>query len=599
MANQYISLRHLRFLLHEVFDLEEVLRLPYFSHFDRETIDMTLDAAKQIGDQYLYPHYREMDREKAYFKEGCVYVHPSISEAMQVFGEGGWISASDHFDVGGQQMPSVVLNAATAIFYAANANITAYAFLTRGAANLLRSFGSETLQEQYVGPMYEGRWQGTMALTEPQAGSSLSDIRSVAVPTEDGAYEITGQKIYISGGDYHTVENVVHLLLARIEGAPAGTKGVSLFAVPKMVPENGVLVDNHVTTAGIYGKMGQRGYVAAHLMLGEQGATKGYLVGAPHRGLGQMFQMMNEARIGTGLIAAAQASAAYYASLQYAKERPQGRHPSNKDVHLPQVLIIEHADVKRMLLFQKAVVEGSLALLMQCSFYADLAEQGEGEVAKRAHLLLELLTPVAKSYPAEMGNLAVSTGIQVLGGAGYTNDFPLEQYYRDIRINSIYEGTTTIHGMDLLGRKLLMENGAAAQFLMQEIQQTMTAAGAIPEFSHQLAQFGRTLEQMQVVIGKLIQLAQSDRPEVFLADATLFLEYFGLHVLAWQWMKQAVAAQKALQTETSEAERAFYEGKLLTFRYFFAYELVKESALRKRLLDDDRITLEAQPAHLD
>jgi len=309
---------------------------------------MAIDAAKEIGDQYLFPYFRVMDQEKAYYQDGEVIVHPAVSAGMKALGEGGWIAAPDDYEHGGQQMPLTVLNAAISIFYAANANIASYAFLTQGAANLIRSFGNEPLNERYIEKMYAGQWQGTMALTEPQAGSSLSDLTTTATPTKAGHYLIKGQKIYISGGDYHTVENVVHLLLARIEGAPLGTKGISLFIVPKKRLEKGELIDNHVTTAGIYGKMGQKGYVAAHLMLGEQGETHGYLVGKEHRGLPQMFQMMNEARIGTGLMATGSATAAYYASLQYARERPQGRHPAEKDPAQPQIPIIEHADVRRM-----------------------------------------------------------------------------------------------------------------------------------------------------------------------------------------------------------------------------------------------------------
>jgi butyryl-CoA dehydrogenase len=450
---QYASLRNLQFLLHEVLHVTQLQQYERYQDYDREAIDMAMDAAKQLCDQHLFPYYRIMDKEKARYDNGVVKVHESIRAGIRALAEGGWIAAHDDTDVGGQQMPYTILNAATSLFHAANANITSHAFLTTGAANLIRTFGSPELNDTYIDHMYSGAWQGTMALTEPQAGSSLTDITSSAEPLGDGkTFKIKGQKIYISGGDHDGVDNVVHLLLARIKGAPAGTKGISLFVVPKFRPDGDQLVSNDVTTAGIYGKMGQKGYVAAHLMMGESDDCIGTLVGEPHQGLRYMFQMMNEARIGTGMMATGTASAAYYASLKYANERPQGRHPSNKDVSLPQVLIIEHADVRRMLLFQKAIVEGSLALLMQCSLYGDIAKVAEGETAKNAHILLELLTPIAKSYPSEMGIQAVSQGMQVLGGAGYTDDFPLEQHYRDIRVNAIYEGTSTIHGMDLLGR---------------------------------------------------------------------------------------------------------------------------------------------------
>ncbi|MEM9258354.1 MAG: acyl-CoA dehydrogenase [Bacteroidota bacterium] len=339
--------------------------------------------------------------------------------------------------------------------------------------------------------------------------------------------------------------------------------------------------------------MGQKGYVAAHLMFGEQGATRGFLVGEEFRGLNNMFKMMNEARIGTGLMAAGTASAAYYASLQYAKERPQGRHPGNKDVNSPQVIIAEHADVRRMLLFQKAVVEGSVSLLLQCSLWEDTSKASPVAAEReRAHLLLELLTPIAKSFPSEYGNESVSIGMQVLGGAGYTDDFPLEQYFRDIRVNSIYEGTTTIHGLDLLGRKVLMKNGQAVKYLTEEIQQTLQAAMAVDETKGMAENLGKSLASVQQVMGHLMSLAQSEDPKVFLADATIFLDYFSLHVIGWLWLREALAASKALPTADGNDEANFYRSKLQTARYYFNYLFPKVSAHKRTLLSTERITLE-------
>ncbi|PHN08354.1 acyl-CoA dehydrogenase [Flavilitoribacter nigricans] len=596
----YASLRNLKFLLHEVLNFSQLQQYERFADYDDEAADMALDAARQIADTYLYPFYREMDKDKAYYAEGTVHTHPALKEGIKALADGGWIAAIDDYDAGGQQMPATLLHAGLFQFYAANANLAAYAFLTQAAANLIRTFGDEKLHEAFVPDMYSGAWQGTMALTEPQAGSSLSDITTSAELTDEGHYLIRGQKIYISGGDHTAVDNVVHLLLARIKGAPAGTRGISLFVVPKFRLEDGELVDNDVTTAGIFGKMGQKGYVAAHLMLGEQREDcHGYLVGSPHQGLKFMFQMMNEARIGTGLVAAGTASAAYYAALKYAKERPQGRHPSNKDVNQEQVLIIEHADVKRMLLFQKAVVEGSLALLLQCSKLSDIAHVAEGEEKENAHLLLELLTPIAKSYPSEMGTLAVSTGMQCLGGAGYTDDFPLEQYYRDIRVNAIYEGTTGIHGMDLLGRKVTMAKGKAVKLLMQEIQATIEMAAKHSQLADMATQLGQVTRQLHKVTLSLLELASKEKPEVFLADATLYLEYFGTVTIAWQWLKQAAISNAALEKDLSTDEYEFYQGKVFTCRYFFEYELPKTSGLAYRLSSEDRLTLEIEESFIN
>ncbi|NJC24546.1 acyl-CoA dehydrogenase [Neolewinella antarctica] len=595
----YVSTRNLNFVLNEVLDLAKLRSFDQYVDFDADTTAMALSAAKELADQYLWPSYREMDKNKAYYKDGEVHVLPEVGEGMRAMGEAGWISAAWPYDLNGQQMPTTILNAGGLIFQAANGNLAAYSFLTTGAANLILEFGSEELKATYLEKMALGQWQGTMALTEPQAGSSLSDITTTYEVLEDGSYSIRGQKIYISGGDHNSVDNVVHLLLARKKDGEKGMKGVSLFVVPKHLPADGGMVDNHVTTAGIYGKMGQKGYVAAHLMYGEQGVTKGHLVGEEFRGLNNMFRMMNEARIGTGLMATGSASAAYYASLQYAKERPQGRHPGNKDVNAPQVIIAEHADVRRMLLFQKAVVEGSVSLLLQCSFWEDVSKASpDAAERERAHLLLELLTPIAKSFPSEYGNEAVSTGMQVLGGAGYTDDFPLEQIFRDIRVNSIYEGTTTIHGMDLLGRKLLMKNGQALKYLTEEVQGTVKQAMAVEQTKPLALTLAQSLEKMQGVMGHLFNLAKTEDPKVFLADATIFLDYFSLHIIGWMLLRDATIAAGALPTAEGDDDKNFYKAKVLVAEYFFNYIFTRTAGHRRTLLATDRITVDMDQALL-
>ncbi|MBR9921129.1 MAG: acyl-CoA dehydrogenase [Bacteroidetes bacterium] len=592
MANQYVNLRNIRFLLHEVFQASDLQEIDRFSDYDQEAINFALDAAKQIGDQYLYPIHREMDKEKAYFQDGKVHTHPGLNKAIKAIADGGWINAHTDLEEGGQNMPLMVMNAGLFIFYAANSNAAPYAFLTQGAANLIRNFGDDNLKETFLDPMFSGEWQGTMALTEPQAGSSLSDLAASAKLMEDGSYAISGQKIYISGGDYAQVDNVIHLTLARIEGAPPGTHGISLFAVPKFRKENGALVSNNVTTAGIYGKMGQKGYVAAHLMMGEQGTCKGYLVGEEHKGLSYMFQLMNEARIGTGNLSAGTATAAFYASLQYARERPQGRHPDQKDPASPPELIIEHADVRRMLLFQKAVTEASLALVIQASKWADMAENQSGEAAENAHLLLELITPVVKSYPAEMGIESVSMGMQVLGGAGYTDDFPLEQYYRDIRVNSIYEGTSTIHGMDLLGRKVMQQKGKALRLLMELIQSDLKA-GSRKGLASQAKKLQGAAMGLHEITMHLFKVASQKGARYFLADATIYLEAFSLAVVGWLWLKQMLVAEEKLENPNlSKEDKDFYLGKRLCGNYFFSYELNKINPLLSRLAESDGLTVE-------
>ena len=594
MATQFYSKRNLQFLLYEVLEVQSLTRYPYFKDHAHETFDMVLDSAEKISEKLLKPLLTEMDRKEPQLVNGKIKIHKGMFPILKKFGEDGWINAGFPYEEGGQQIPSTVLSSAAFIFQAANYSASVFPFLTSGAANLIRSFGSQELKETFTPKMYTGEWQGTMALTEPDAGSSLSDISTTAEPTEkEGIYKIKGQKIYISAGDHDGCDNVIHLMLAKIKGGPSGAKGISLFVVPQK--RNSQLIDNDVITAGVYHKMGYKGAPIAHLMIGSNDNTLGYLVGEPHKGLMYMFQMMNEARIGVGMNATAIGTAAYYASLEYAKERPQGRVISDKDIAKPQVQIIRHADVKRMLLFQKAVVEGSLALLTQCSMYADLASVTEGEEKERYHLLLDLLTPIAKSYPSEMCCLTTSAAVQILGGAGYTTDFPVEQFYREARIHPIHEGTTGIHGLDLLGRKIMIKNGKSLQLLVVEILKTIEKASSIDRLKPFAQKLQVYLGKADTVTKHLLNLATKDL-EIFLSDATLYLELFGIMTISWQWLVQAIKAEEALQAGATGDNFDFYQGKIFTLRYFYEYELVKIDALMKRLLSEDNVTVEMEAA---
>jgi butyryl-CoA dehydrogenase len=591
----FFSKRDIQFNLYEVLDSEALTQYTYFQDHTRESFDMVLDAAQQIAEKMLYPLLTEMDRKEPQLVEGKIRVHPGMKPIVKQFGQDGWINAGFSYDEGGQQLPATILNAAGFIFQTANYSASVFPFLTTGAANLIRSFGSQALIDTFTPKMYSGEWQGTMALTEPNAGSSLSDITTTAEPTEqEGVYKLKGQKIFISCGDHDACDNVVHLMLAKIKGAPLGVRGISLFVVPQQRPDvDGKLMPNDVITAGVYHKMGYKGAPIAHLMMGSNDDCEGYLVGEPHKGLNYMFQMMNEARIGVGLNAVSIGTAAYRASLTYARERPQGRKISEKDPAKPQTPIINHADVKRMLLFQKAVTEGAFALLMYCSKLADTAHVAEGETREKAQLLLDLLTPIAKSYPSEMCCFSTSASVQILGGAGYTTDFPVEQYYREARIHPIHEGTTGIHGLDLLGRKITMQQGKAAQIFFAEVSQTLTEATSVAKLKPLAEQLQKTLGQAQQVTGYLLGLAQKGEIEKYLSDATLYLELFGLITIGWQWLRQAIVAQQNL-TEAHDADRDFYQGKLMTARYFYEYELVKADSLTKRLLSSDHVTIDMQ-----
>jgi len=432
-----------------------------------------------------------------------------------------------------------------------------------------------------------------MALTEPQAGSSLSDITTTATRTENNIFKIRGIKTFISAGDHNGSENIIHLMLAKIEGAPPGAKGISLFVVPKKRYDNkGILIPNDLTTVSIYHKLGYRGTPAAELSMGEQGDCYGWLVGEENRGLSQMFQMMNEARLMVGLASCAIASAAYYAALDYTGNRLQGRPVTQKDPGTQQIPIIEHADVKRMLLFQKSIVEGSLSLVLQCSMYADLKKVSEGEEKETYSLLLDLLTPVAKAFPSEYGISAVNAAIQCFGGYGYCQDFPVEQYLRDIRIHTIHEGTTGIQGMDLLGRKLVMKNGKAALLFVTEVNQTLQAARNIPDLSYVSGELEKAMKELEAVAGFLFQTAGEKGVDVYLSDATLFLEFYSLIVISWQWLIQGIEASNQLSETHSKKDILFLKGKITTMEYFFRYELPKTKGLAIRLMDGNNLTLD-------
>ncbi|MGB1205426.1 MAG: acyl-CoA dehydrogenase [Chitinophagales bacterium] len=594
MAKKYYNQRDIDFLLYEVFDVEKLKQYPYFSDHDKDSFAMVLEAAAQIAEKELKPYAKEMDEYDPQLIDGKIIAHPQVRRMMQVFGEGGWIPATFSYEEGGQQLPNMIMNNVSFIWGAANYSSMVYPFLTTGSSNLIRTFGSKDLQQQFLPNMFAGKWQGTMAMTEPDAGSSLSDITTSAEPTDAGYYKIKGQKIFISGGDHDGVDNIVNLTLARIKDAPKGIRGISLFVVPqKRIEKDGSLADNDVITAGVYHKMGYAGTPIAHLTMGENNDCRGYLVGEANRGLNYMFQMMNEARVSVGISAVSIASAAYYASLEYALERPQGRKIGNKDLNKPQIAIIEHADVKRMLLFQKSIVEGSLSLCVQCSQYADLALVTTGEEKERNHLLLDLLTPIVKTYPSEMGCLTTSAGLQILGGAGYCKDFPLQQYFREARIHPIHEGTTGIHGLDLLGRKVMMKNGKAYQLFMAEVQQTIETAQNITALNQRVTALASNLKTLHKTSMHLLALAKQHKTEEFLSDATLYLEMFGIITVAWQWLKMGVVAHEKLENEAiNQDDKYFYQGKIHALRYFYEYELPKTYSLVQRLISDDKVTLD-------
>ncbi|MFY0630316.1 MAG: acyl-CoA dehydrogenase [Flavobacteriaceae bacterium] len=595
MADKYVDVDTLKYMLYDVHGLEELLSRERFQDHDKESLDMFLDSVKEFADRELFPYFKEMDESPAYHKEGKVFVHDQVKTMMYRGGELGIISATFDYEAGGMQIPLMTQTAAYYMLDAANNHLPGYAALTSGSAELIVHFGNKELNETYVPNMLSGQWGGTMCLTEPQAGSSLSDIVTKATPTEDGFYKISGQKIFISGGDNNFTENVVHLVLARIKDAPKGTKGISLFVVPKNRPtDNGSLEPNDVTTVADFQKLGQRGYCTTHLGFGDGDDCRGWLVGEPNKGLHYMFLMMNGARIAVGRGASAIASAAYYASLQYANERPQGRKLSNdgkKNPEEAQTLIINHPDVRRMLLLQKSIVEGSMSLVFLAARYYDLIETATSpEEKEKYHTLLEMIIPIVKTYPSEAGAVAVNNGLQVLGGYGFCTDFVLQQYYRDIRIFSLYEGTTGIQSQDLLGRKVPMNNGKGLELLSGEIMKTIQEASGIEGLESYAKTLGGKLQLTQKVLGHLMPHAMKGDYEQYLADASIFMEFLSLILMSWTWLDIGVHAKKSMNSD-SRYSKEFYESKIHTMKYFYTYELPKTSGLSEILMNSETITI--------
>jgi butyryl-CoA dehydrogenase len=590
----YFNMETLKFLMFNVHNLEDLLSNDRYSAFDKESILLFLQSVADFSDKDLYPIFKEMDEKPARFSEGKIHVHPKIKDILVKQGELGLIGASFDEALGGLQLPATVMHAAYFIMEAANNHIPGYAGLTAGAAHLISSFAEKKYHEKYVSNMLSGQWSGTMCLSEPQAGSGLSDIKCSAKPLNDGTFLIKGTKIFISGGDHEYADNIIHLLLARVEGAPAGTKGISLFIVPKYrILSDDSFENNDVITAGDFQKMGQRGYCTAHLVFGDNENCTGYLVGEQNKGLSYMFQMMNDARIAVGRGGAAIASAAYYASLQYAQERQQGRRllsGGRKDESAGPTLIINHPDVRRMLFLQKAIYEGSLSLILQSSIYHD-REISDKENNNHWNLLLEFLTPITKTYPSEKGKLAVDNGLQILGGYGFCADFILQQYYRDIRIMSIYEGTTGIQSLDLLGRKVLMENGLVLKTMLAEIQSTIYEAKKETNLVKTAQELEEQLPLVEATLAHLIPIAMKGETEKFVSDATLFMEAIGSIIVAWQWLKIGISASNELKSSNLGFSESMLKNKLHTMRFFYKYELGRNKSIFKIIQSDEVLTL--------
>ena len=590
-----MSLRStLDFLLYQWLNAESLNQRSRFADHSRETFSAVFETCERIAREKYAPFNRAVDTQEPHFDGEKVILPQATHDAQKAYAASGMLSAAQDYEFGGMQLPYTVEAAANAFFAMASVSIGS-GLLTTGNANLLMVHGTPMQKDVFAANEFSGRFSGTMCLSEPQAGSSLSDITTRALP--DGAdsesdplgprFRLKGNKMWISAGEHELTDNIIHLVLAKIPGPDGklipGTRGISLFIVPKkMVDSAGQLtgVRNDVALAGLNHKLGWRGTTNTLLNFGEgkypvdgQAGAVGYLVGKPHQGLRCMFHMMNEARIAIGMAATMLGMAGYQASLDYAKNRPQGRPltGAGKDAAAPQSRIIEHADVKRMLLAQKAYCEGALALELYCARLVDEQHTGEVNAADEARLLLEVLTPIAKSWPSEWCLEANSLAIQVLGGYGYTRDFPVEQYWRDNRLNMIHEGTHGIQALDLLGRKVLMEGGHGLSLLGARINNTAVRAQAVPE----LAEHARALDSAwRQVVSATESAWSTGQPREALANAVPYMQAFGHTVLAWIWLDVGLAVQLSNATESIAKNL----GRTSAMRYFYNYELPKTSA---------------------
>ena len=596
MPGLLLSREDLRFQLYDWLDAEALLAAPRFAAHSRETFDAVIDSCERLGEDVLAPCHALSDREEPAFDGDSVRLPEAVAAAVRALADSGLVAATQDEAVGGMQLPVLVEKAALAWLYAANIGVCAYPALTLGNASLLLAHGSAAQVEAFALPQLRGEWTGTMCLSEPQAGSSLSDITTRAEHERDSAlgpqYRLSGRKMWISGGEHTILGNIVHLVLAKVPDAdgrlPPGTRGISLFIVPRTLTTGEGGGRNDVSLAGINHKLGYRATVNCALNFGEgrfrpqgRAGAIGYLVGRSGEGLACMFHLMDEARVGVGLGAAALGYTAYLHALDYARQRPQGRlpGPSGKDPSQPQVPLVAHADVRRMLLAQKCYAEGGLGLVLACARLVDEAriarEAGDAAAAEGKQLLLDILTPVAKSWPAQWCLAGNDLAIQVHGGYGYTRDYRVEQFWRDNRLNAIHEGTHGIQAIDLLGRKVAMRGGAAFEAYVRLLEGTLARASGSTCAGFADALAGR-LARLREVTAALLRV---EDPVTRLANASAYLEAFGHVTVAWVWLGQLLAL--------GVREDGFARGKRQAARWFLRWELPRVDAWLERLADND------------
>ncbi|MDY0040548.1 MAG: acyl-CoA dehydrogenase [Desulforhabdus sp.] len=603
--------RDLKFVLYEQLRVQELCKHPKYSEFSEELFDMVIEQAEKLAEKELYPINKIGDREGCRFDNGIVNVPEAFHKAYKLYCEGGWIAISDPPEVGGQGLPFVVANAALEFFSAANWALIMYPGLTHGAARLLQKYGTSDLQDVYMYKMFSGEWGGTMCLTEPGAGSDVGNLRTRATRRPDGAFNIQGQKIFISSGMHDLTDNIVHMVLARIDGAPKGTRGISIFLVPRLrADESGNLVDNDVACSGIEHKMGIHGSATCSLNFGESGTCIGYLMGEENKGMRIMFDMMNEARLFVGMQGLGHANAAYLHALQYARERIQGAPVERmKDANAPRVPIIDHPDVRRMLMFMKSSTEGMRAMLHLAAYCIDRERAAPTEEERelfQGHV--DLLIPICKSVGSDLGFRVCETAIQIYGGYGFVSEYPVEQFMRDCKIASLYEGTNGIQALDLIGRKLTLKRGQ----LFKNALKTSSEMLAKIRMNFRLRDLVQIYEEAQenlVQVTKFFALkSMTDEFHVPVLYAKPYLDLFGDVIMGFLLLWQAYLADRRLQEiyrdhnikdETARKKlleenrsAAFYFGKIASAQFFMNQVLTQASGKAKAIMNNDKSALE-------
>jgi alkylation response protein AidB-like acyl-CoA dehydrogenase len=571
MAQVIADRRDIDFVLFEQFAVEALSQNELYAEFNRKTIEMVISEARNLAVKEIYPTQQEGDAGCT-FDNGTVTVPECYRRPWEMYLEGEWLALPEDPEYGGQGMPRTVAMAANDYLVGANYAFAMYAGLTHGAALLVEAFGTEAIKQRFLKKMFTGEWTGTMLLTEPEAGSDVGRLTTTAVKNDDGTYSISGSKIFISSGEHDLSDNIIHPVLARLEGAPEGTKGISLFLVPKFwVNEDGSLGDfNDVVCTGIEEKMGIHGNSTCSLTLGGKGGCRGYLLGEENKGMRAMFLMMNEARLLVGMQAMTCASNSYLNALNYARERVQGRNLLQMmEPDAPAVPIIQHPDVRRMLITMKANVEAMRSLLyFICTLSDRINVTDEPDEKARLQGMIDLLIPIAKGYVSDRASDVCNLGMQVYGGYGYIKEYPQEQLVRDCRITQIYEGTNGIQAMDLLGRKLGLNKGKPIMDLMGEIQKTIARAKANDLLSPLAEGLEKALNRLAEVAMQLGATAMSPQVLNAFAFAHPFMEASGDVVAAWLLLWRAVTAKTALEAGAKKKDQAFYEGQIKSAEYF-------------------------------